>query len=48
MSFITGMANITIDKASSSEASSKPTNQQLLNQNTIINVTLFHESQKLH
>ena len=38
MSFVTGMANITTDKASSSEELSKPTNQQLLNQNTVFSM----------
>ena len=38
MSSITGMANITTNKAFSSEALSKPTNQQLLNQNTVFSM----------
>jgi hypothetical protein len=41
MSSITDMANITTDKASSSEALSKPTNQQLLNQNTVFSMLHF-------
>jgi hypothetical protein len=46
MSFITDMANITTDKASSSEALSKPTNQQLLNQNTVFSMLHFFMSLK--
>ena len=37
MSFVTGMANFTTDKASSSEELSKPTNQQM-NQNTVFSM----------